>query len=199
VDQQIKEYADTLYLDALLESSETVRKNRVAQAQKSAVLVPARLPISGVNIQNQARIYEAHVERCMDARLRSYQLAYADTTQTPSEEDFRKILDDCRAVRGAEVEKSTKALKELIGSHSPIGADVIDKMVENARELGTTASCGNSRSGRRRCNLGHWLRRTPSRRRILTRSMSTARFSLSTTFPALPRRAARRIRVRCSS
>jgi diguanylate cyclase (GGDEF)-like protein len=131
VDREIKEYADTLYLDALMESAETVRKDRVAQAQKRAALNPTPLPTSGVDIQNQARIYEAHVERCMDARLRSYQVAFADTAQTPSEEDFSTILNDCKAVRDAEVQKSTKGLNAFVGSHSPVGAPVIENMVQN--------------------------------------------------------------------
>jgi len=131
VDRKIKEYADTLYLDGLMESAETVRKDRVAQAQRRAALSPTPLPTSGVDIQNQARIYDAHVERCMDARLSSYQVAFADTSQTPSEEDFSTILNDCKAVRDLEVQKSTRGLKEFVGSHSPVGAPVIENMVQN--------------------------------------------------------------------
>jgi diguanylate cyclase (GGDEF)-like protein len=136
VDREIKEYADTLYLDALFESGETVRKDRVAQAQKRALSSPTPLPISGVDIQNAARIYEAHVERCMDARLHSYQSAYADTARTPSEEDFSHILAECKAVWDSEVQKSTKGLKELVGSHSPVGAPVIEDMVRNGSGRG---------------------------------------------------------------
>jgi diguanylate cyclase (GGDEF)-like protein len=135
VDREIKEYADTLYLDALMESSETVRKDRVAQAHKRALL-PTHLPISGVDIQNVARIYEAHVERCMDARLRSYQSAYADTARTPSEEDLSNIIDECKAVWDSEVQKSTKGLKEFVGSHSPVGAPVIENAVQNGSGRG---------------------------------------------------------------
>lgn len=131
MEREIKEYADTLYLDALMESAETVRRDRIAQAQKRATLSLTPLPTSGVDIQNQARIYEAHGERCMDARLRSYQVAFADTDQTPSEEDFSAILNECKAVRDSEVQKSTKGLREFVGAHSPVAAPVIENMVQN--------------------------------------------------------------------
>ncbi len=131
MDREIKEYADTLYLDALMESAETVRKDRIVQAQKKAALSPTPLPTSGIDIQNQARIYEAHVERCMDARLRSYQVAFADTSQIPSDHDFSTILNECKAVRDSEVQKSTMGLKQFVGSHSPVGAPVIENMVQN--------------------------------------------------------------------
>ena len=135
MDREIKEYADTFYQDALMESSETVRKDRVAQAHKRTLL-PTHLPISGVDILNVARIYEAHVERCMDARLRSYQSAYADTARTPSEEDFSNIIDECKAVWDSEVQKSTKGLKEFVGSHNPVAAPVIEDMVQNGSGSG---------------------------------------------------------------
>ena len=131
MDREIKEYADTLYLDALMESGETVRKDRVAQAQKRAALSATPLPTSGVDIQNQARIYTAHVERCMDARLRSFQVAFADTSQIPSHDDFSTILNECKAVWDSEVLESTNGLKQFVGSHSPVGAPVIENMMQN--------------------------------------------------------------------
>src|SRR5258708_1914053 len=119
-----------------MESAETVRKDRIVQAQKKAALSPTPLPTSGIDIQNQARIYEAHVERCMDARLRSYQVAFADTSQIPSDHDFSTILNECKAVRDSEVQKSTMGLKQFVGSHSPVGAPVIENMVQNGSGQG---------------------------------------------------------------
>src|SRR5947208_16735185 len=115
----------------MMESAETVRKDRIAQAHKRAALSATPLPTSGVEIKNEARIYEAHVERCMDARLRSYQVAFSDTSQIPSDGDFITILNECKSVWDSEVQKSTKGLNQFVGSHSPVGAPVVENMVQN--------------------------------------------------------------------
>ncbi len=185
MNREIKEYADTLYMDALIESSETVRKDRVVQAQKSAALGPTRLPTSGADIQNRARMYEVHVERCMDARLRSYQLAYAETAEPPSEEDFGRILDDCKAVWETETNKCTKALKEFVGSHSPIAGPVIDKMLENCSGAGHDRVYRKFKIWKAKLQLRPLWLTGQSRRRSATCFRFTARLSLSETCPLL--------------
>jgi diguanylate cyclase (GGDEF)-like protein len=119
-----------------MESAETFQNDRIASAQKSAALGPARLPISGLDIQSQARIFAAHAERCIEARLRSYQLAYTETAQTPSEKDFGEILNDCKAVSDNEAERCTKQLKQFAGSSSPVGAPLIEDMVRRGSGVG---------------------------------------------------------------
>jgi diguanylate cyclase (GGDEF)-like protein len=132
MDPDVKKNADTLFEHANMESADAVRADKQSAAHRRALFNKGTLPISGVDIERELQIYEAHIERCMNARLNSYQRAYSETNRTPSEQDFGNILKECKEVWDLAVKSSTRALRQFAGSQSPIGEPVIETMVKGS-------------------------------------------------------------------
>lgn len=122
VDERLKHYADALYADARMESISILQKARVQSARDRAVRNPSNLPLSGPDVQAVVCVFGDHIERCIAARLDSYEKAYTHAGQTPSDQDFTDILEACKAVRVLDIRHSTQAIKEFIGSRGAAGA-----------------------------------------------------------------------------
>ena len=126
MDETLKQYAEALYADARMESSRALQKARVRSAQERAARNPSNLPLSGPDVQAIVVVFGEHIERCMAARLESYQQAYAHAGQTPSDQDFTDILSACKVVWVIETKHSAHAIKEFIGSRGATGAAAQD-------------------------------------------------------------------------
>lgn len=114
MDEAIKNYAETLYDTVLLDSGKVtqdeLRKAAQARAAKS------HLPLSGLDLQRRIEILNQHVERCVVARFESYERAYSDSGQSPSDQELDFILRQCQDVRTLQVNHSVKNVKELIAA-----------------------------------------------------------------------------------
>lgn len=75
------------------------------------------IPVSGPDIQQIVKIQSGYIERCMTARLESYEKAYTEVAGTPTDEDFTTILNECKAVRSQTVKHAITALTQFIASH----------------------------------------------------------------------------------
>ena len=122
MDHDVKQYADTLYESARMESARTLRDARVELQRGMAARNSGNLPLSGIEIQAVIRLYVAHVDRCTTSRFESYQQAYAETGRMPSEQDFVDITNEFKAVRVQEIGHSARAIGEFIASRGPITA-----------------------------------------------------------------------------
>jgi diguanylate cyclase (GGDEF)-like protein len=122
VDENLKKYADALYLDSRMESANSLRDARLKAARERAPREVPGVPISGPDIQVMIEIFGDHIGRCMAAKLDSYQAAFDQTDQNPSDQDFADVLNEVKAVRLLEINHSTQAIKEFIGSRGVAGA-----------------------------------------------------------------------------
>jgi diguanylate cyclase (GGDEF)-like protein len=120
VDEDIKNYADTLYQGARMESAATLREDRRKTLQQRSLHNSASLPLSGVDIQAVMRLYDAHIERSMTARFESFKQAYDETGRVPSSQDFTDILNQCKQVQAQEIKHAVTAINEFIRSHGPV-------------------------------------------------------------------------------
>lgn len=124
MDPSIRKYADALFESARMDSARTLREDRVKALQEHAARNRNNLPLSGVDIQAIARLYDAHIERCMVGRFESFEQAYAEAGRVPSGQEFINILDECKAVRILEIGHSARSIREFITSRGPVGFPV---------------------------------------------------------------------------
>jgi hypothetical protein len=103
----------------------------VKQLQEEKVEYLARRPgmssalLSGPEIQAVVDQHVRHIERCMTARLESYRIAFADSNQTPAEDDFMTILREAQNAREQQIKNSAAAVRSFVesrgGSQLPAG------------------------------------------------------------------------------
>jgi diguanylate cyclase (GGDEF)-like protein len=115
MDENLKEYADTVYEGARMESSRAHQRERLEAIRKDS-FSKISLPLTGTEIQLLLKISTDHIERCMAARLDSYKEAFAQINGAPSDEDLALILEDCRGVRTREIKHAIAAIRDAIGS-----------------------------------------------------------------------------------
>ena len=111
MDEGIKDYAETLYEAALLDSGKMVRDElREAARARTA---EGTLPLSGIDLQRRMEILNRHIERCVLARFGGYERAYGESGQIPSDQELDSILQECQDVRSLQVAHSAKTLCDL--------------------------------------------------------------------------------------
>ena len=93
MDQNIKDYADSAYEMSMVNSVSSLRK------AKAALLTEIATRSGGLpaNMARIASIHVDHVQRCISARLESYQMAFSDAGVTPSESDFKQMYTEATA------------------------------------------------------------------------------------------------------
>jgi len=125
LDALIKQYADTLYEKALAESAATLRTEQTQFLLERARTQNQRQLYSGIEFQEMVKIYAAHIERSVAARLESYQKAFGETSRLPTEEELREIINDCRGAWELKVRHSNQALAQFLATrNAPAGLDL---------------------------------------------------------------------------
>lgn len=118
MDPKIKAYADSLYQQAHLEAGQKARDEKTEYMRIRASRSGASfVPLSGPDIQQMVKIEGEYIERCMTARLESYEEAYTEVARTPTDEDFTTVLNECKAIRALKVKHAATALTQFIASH----------------------------------------------------------------------------------
>jgi len=118
MDSNIKIYADSLYEETHLEATQKALDERKEYMQVRASRSPASfMPLSGPDIQQMVTIQSEYIERCMTARLESYEKAYTEAARTPTAEDFATILNECEAIKSLKVKHAVTVLTQFIASH----------------------------------------------------------------------------------
>ena len=114
MDASIKNYAETLYEAALFDSGKITRDElREAASSRAAA---SNMPFSGLDLQRRIEILNRHIERCALARFESYERAYTESGQLPSDQELDSILQECRDVRTLQLNHSAKSLNDLIAT-----------------------------------------------------------------------------------
>jgi hypothetical protein len=86
MEENIKQYAQSLYDQAERSSLEELRKERkeIFRLRKKS----ADQPLGGTEISAMMACHVHHIERSLEAKLTAYQSAFAEGGVFPSEEDF---------------------------------------------------------------------------------------------------------------
>lgn len=135
MDDDIQKYAD-----ALQETYRADARQRVQEKVLELVRNPEiTVGVSGAKIRGLVAKYAETVDLYMEARLRSYQEAYAETGRSPSDEDFHLIMTECKAVRMAEVGRATQAMSRHVHSSAtgaPFSEEYLRKLIEESSDHG---------------------------------------------------------------
>jgi hypothetical protein len=124
LDDSIKQYADSLYEKALFESAATLRKEVTNHLHERFKTQNHTQLFSGADYQAQVGIHVDHIERCVTARLDSYQKAFDEISRPPTEGELREILNDFKATWELQIRHSNQALNSFLAARSaPPGVD----------------------------------------------------------------------------
>jgi acyl carrier protein len=110
LDAPVKSYADVVYQQALIESAGALRTAIKNYLTEAAARQSANLPLGGPQVQAIVNLHVQHVERCMEARLDSYQQAFSKADQVPSEQDFADMLGEVNAAQQQQASHSSSSL-----------------------------------------------------------------------------------------
>jgi diguanylate cyclase (GGDEF)-like protein len=117
MDPNVKIYADSLYEQAHLEASQKAQdEKKEYMSLRASRSVGSSMPLSGPDIQQMVKVQSEYIERCMKARLESYEQAYTEVARTPTDDEFATILSECKALRSQKVKHAVTALTQSIAS-----------------------------------------------------------------------------------
>jgi hypothetical protein len=121
----VKQYADSLYDRAHSESAITVGRESTQYLQQRAALQGSYQLFSGVDYQALVKIHADHIERCIRARLDSYQQAFDEIKSLPTEADLREVANGFKATWESQIRHSHQALATLLATrNAPPGLDL---------------------------------------------------------------------------
>jgi hypothetical protein len=116
---QIKSYADSIYEKVLMESAAATNADSTTHLSEMAAKQSRYIPLGGSQIQAIIRFHVKHIERCMAARLDSYEKAFAEAGQNPTEQDFTDILNAFKAVQELQVNLASASIGRFLTARSP--------------------------------------------------------------------------------
>lgn len=135
MEEKLKSYADTLYDQSVLESAQILRDEKVTFLKEMAARRRSRdLPISGAELQVIMRFYVQHVERCMNARLESFQTAYSEAGMVPTEEELDFILKDIKGSQQLQIKHAASALENFMKTRGADGDPSETLTADSGRE-----------------------------------------------------------------
>lgn len=122
MDQNIKDYADSAYEMSMMNSVSSLRK------AKAALLTEIATRSGGLpaNMARIASIHVDHVQRCISARLESYQMAFSDAGVTPSESDFKQMYTEGNRCDDYDQRRRPQRTYSNHGSDDPVGLHCLD-------------------------------------------------------------------------
>src|SRR6266581_2485224 len=133
METQIKGYADSVYKQSLMESAVTTRAETTNLLKRRAAKKSAKTPLRGIDPQAIINCHVQHIERCMAARLESYQRAYEEARQVPSEEELNDILHDFQAAGELQVKHSSSFIDNFFkASSSRVPFDATSSLIEGS-------------------------------------------------------------------
>jgi len=119
MDDKIKSYAETLYMQSLMTSVQTVLDDQVALLKKIATQTRSSdLPFSGSQLRELVKFRVKHIERCMQAKLDSYQKAYQEAVAVPTNEELIEIWNEVEQTQKLQISQTTSALQVFLKGRS---------------------------------------------------------------------------------
>ena len=131
MDTQIKGFADSMYERSFVESAVSTRADTTNLMKQRSTKRTAKNPLGDSEINTIIRFQVKHIERCMAARLESYQRAYEETGKVPTEEELEEILEELRTVGGLQVKHSSSFIENFLrAKRAPVQCDPEQGLME---------------------------------------------------------------------
>src|SRR5205807_10294036 len=103
MDTQIKGFADSMYEQSFVESAVSTRADTTNLLKQRTTKRTAKTPVKESQINGIVKFQVQHIERCLAARLESYERAYEETGKVPTEEALEEILEELKTVGDLQV------------------------------------------------------------------------------------------------
>ena len=133
MDKQIKEYADSIHDKEMMQSITTMQSDISDFLRRRTERNPsANLPFGGPDVQSVLIAHLRHIERCMAIRVGSYQRAFEEAKEIPSEEDLVGVMQAFQSERKRQIRNSTASLKGFFRARDapPFTEDLTGSLTE---------------------------------------------------------------------
>jgi len=131
MDTQIKGYADSMYEQSFVESAVSTRADTTNLLKQRITRRTAKMPVRDSQINSIIKFQVQHIERCMIARLQSYQRAYEETGKVPTDEELEEILEELKTVGEIQVKHSSSFIDNFLRARrTPVQCDPEQSLME---------------------------------------------------------------------
>jgi hypothetical protein len=135
MDTQIKGFADSMYEQSFVESAVSTRADTTNLLKQRAAKRTAKTPAGDSQINSIIKFQVQHIERCMAARLESYQRAYEETGKVPTEEELEEILEELKTVGELQVKHSSSFIDNFLRARrAPVQCDPEQSLMEGCAD-----------------------------------------------------------------
>ena len=114
MDTQIKGTADSMYEQSFVESAVSTRAETTNLVKQKAARRTAKAQLKDSEIHSIIRFQAQHIERCMAARLESYQRAYEEAGRVPTERELAEIREDFESEGELQVKNSCSFIENFL-------------------------------------------------------------------------------------
>jgi len=117
LDNKLKQYADAIYQHAVSESVQELGRCKSARLHEMAARnPPSNLPFSGPSLQMAIECYVRHLDRCIEARLESYQRAYGDAQSVPTGQELMEAWKNVQEAQEHQIRQCVQSLGQFMGA-----------------------------------------------------------------------------------
>jgi hypothetical protein len=134
VDIKLTQYAGAIYQHAVSESVQELGRCKSACLHQIAARNPSsNLPFSGPSLQMIQECYVRHLDRCIEARLESYQRAYGDAKSVPTDQELMEIWKNVQEAQEHQIRHCVQALAQFMGTRGLSGNPTDSLRAQSAR------------------------------------------------------------------
>ncbi len=135
MDTQIKGFADSMYEQSFVESAVSTRADTTSLLKQRTAKRTAKTPIRESEINGIVKFQVQHIERCLAARLESYERAYEETGKVPTEEELEEILAELKTVGDLQVKHSSSFIDNFLRARrAQVQCDPEQSLMEGCAE-----------------------------------------------------------------
>ena len=135
MDTQIKGFADSVYEQSFVESAVSTRADTTNLLKQRTTRRTAKTPVRDSQINSIIKFQVQHIERCMIARLESYQRAFEETGKVPTEEELEEILEELKTVGEIQVKHSSSFIDNFLRARrAPMHCDPEQSLMEGCAD-----------------------------------------------------------------
>jgi hypothetical protein len=135
MDTQVKGFADSMYEQSFVESAVSTRADTTNLLKQRTTKQTAKTPVRESQINGIIKFQLQHIERCLAARLESYERAYEETGKVPTEEELQEILAELKTVGDLQVKNSSSFIGNFLRARrAEVQCDPEQSLMEGCAE-----------------------------------------------------------------
>jgi hypothetical protein len=135
MDTQVKGYADSMYEQSFVESAVSTRAHTTNLLKQRTTRRTAKTPVTDSHVDSIIKLQVQHIERCMAARLESYQRAYEETGKVPTEEELEEIFEELKTVGELQVRNSSSFIDNFLRARrTPVQCNPEQSLIESCAD-----------------------------------------------------------------